>query len=665
MENTERLKSYLKDYCIHNLEQDPKDKTGTKFICPSCGSGKGKSKTPAFSIKADTNKYKCFSCGIAGDIFDLMEYTEHITDKAGQFNKINELYGDNAGSKPFKSPSNTNINKTEGESNQEPNLKPWGIMKYIEQCNKAIKNTSKALEFLKARGIKEETIDKFKLGYDKKNDSLIIPYDNYRYTARPFINKGIKYKMTGNKTPFNIEALEGQKQPIFILESELDVVLIEQLGAKAIGLGGSQNINNLMKQINPENIKAPLILWGDKDQPGEEMEIKLAERLDNINYPYLIVRKEDKREKDITEDYVKAPGETEGVIAKYINEANGVYAEYIAELRKEITKDNTANYIDLMFRGIEERQNIKPIATGFNYFDNVLGGGLYPGLYVIGALSGLGKTTYTLQIADQLSEFNNDVIFFSLEMSREELIAKSLSRLTKQLNRDKHLYKSELGITIGHRYKNYSEQERGAIEQAKSHYKETIGHRLYINEGIGEFGTREIENRIKKHIDITGNNPVVIIDYLQLLTSPFNNSALEKQILDKNILELKRISRKYNIVVWAISSFNRDSYQRKLNTGAFKESGAIEYSSDVVIGLNFLEAEISEPNREGKLQISTGDLYKGTGQGVDNNRKIALKILKNRKGTTGGMIRYDYYPFSNELSEKGEIDHQGNIIRDI
>lgn len=563
----------------------------------------------------------------------------------------------NGGFKPLISPSNTINKDKQGKGKTKANIEPGSELEYIRACVGKLEQSPKLLEFLKARGIEEKTIKRFNLGYDPKIDSLIIPYDEKRYSTNfkpgEYINqRGLE------KALYNFKSIEGHKQPIFILDNELDVILLETLGVKAVGIQGRENAKLFINKISKiKGITAPLIIWISESMK----EAILTEGLDLINYPYATVRQQEKKEIYITEQYIKEPGSIEGLIAEYINEANGIYEEYQEELKQEITKENTANFIDHMFNEIKATENIKPIETGHNYLDNVIGGGLYPGLYVIGALSSLGKTTFMLQMTDQLCEQGNDVLFFSLEMSKQELIGRSISRLTRHLNTDKSLYKSEQGITIGNRYKNYSEAEIKAIEGAKSHYKERIGQRLYINEGIGEFGTKEIEARIDKHIRITGKKPIVIIDYLQLLINSTDKVMADKQATDRNILELKRISRKYNVVIWAISSFNRDSYNRKLNTGAFKESGAIEYSADVVIGLGYLRVEIAETDREGKVKFDISELQNGNGQSdIDLKREIVLKVLKNRKGRSGKLIRYDYYPFNNYILERGLINKSGN-----
>lgn len=98
--------------------------------------------------------------------------------------------------------------------------------------------------------------------------------------------------------------------------------------------------------------------------------------------------------------------------------------------REAYLKTSTAHYLQSFIDGIPESVNTPCISTGFSSLDNVLDGGLYEGLYVIGAISSLGKTTLIAQIADQIAQAGTDVLFFSLEMARNELISKSVSRHT-------------------------------------------------------------------------------------------------------------------------------------------------------------------------------------------------------------------------------------------
>jgi replicative DNA helicase len=115
----------------------------------------------------------------------------------------------------------------------------------------------------------------------------------------------------------------------------------------------------------------------------------------------------------------------------------------------------------------------------------------------------------------------------------------------------------------------------------------------------------------------------------------------DKQNTDKAVLELKRISRDYKIPVIGVCSFNRANYKAAVTFEAFKESGAIEYSSDVVIGLQ-LSGQGSK-----KFDVNAAK--------DKNPRDIELYILKNRNGPTGKRIAYEYYQLFNYFSEKEDL----------
>jgi replicative DNA helicase len=78
---------------------------------------------------------------------------------------------------------------------------------------------------------------------------------------------------------------------------------------------------------------------------------------------------------------------------------------------------------------------------------------------------------------------------------------------------------------------------------------------------------------------------------------------------------------------------------------SFKESGAIEYSSDVLIGL--------------QLEGAGNDSFDATAAKRKNPRDIELVVLKNRNGRVGDKIKYQYYPMFNFFHENGQkIDEE-------
>jgi len=207
--------------------------------------------------------------------------------------------------------------------------------------------------------------------------------------------------------------------------------------------------------------------------------------------------------------------------------------------------------------------------------------------------------------------------------------------------------KTTRGITTGKRYAGYSDKEIALIGNATKEYA-AIGRHLWIKEGIGNVGAEQVREAVKRHISLIGQRPVIVIDYLQIL-APYEIRATDKQNTDKAVLELKRISRDYKIPVIGISSFNRDNYTAPVNMAAFKESGAIEYSSDVLIGLQYTGMDYQEGEADKAREKRIRELIKSNEAAAKEGKgqEIDLKVLKNRNGAKGMSEPLTFYPMFN------------------
>ena len=81
-----------------------------------------------------------------------------------------------------------------------------------------------------------------------------------------------------------------------------------------------------------------------------------------------------------------------------------------------------------------------------------------------------------------------------------------------------------------------------------------------------------------------GVKPVVIVDYLQI-TRPLDNRVSTKDAVDSHVRAFKKLQVENDLIVLLISSLNRSNYLTPVDFEAFKESGGIEYTSDVLWGL--------------------------------------------------------------------------------
>ena len=301
-----------------------------------------------------------------------------------------------------------------------------------------------------------------------------------------------------------------------------------------------------------------------------------------------------------------------------------------------IDKYKACNYLDSFLNG-DTLTEMPYIETKFKQFDAALDGGLYPGLYVLGAISSMGKTSLMLQLADQIAAQKIDVLYFTLEMGAHELIAKSLSRYSfiesGYSDQDAATARS---ITNMHKRALYNNYQIINVEKAEENYYTEVSNNLWYFESLGDIGTNEIRREVEKHQKATGKTPIVFIDYLQIL-KPYNEFWTEKRNTDKAVTELRKLSRDYKMPVFCISSLNRDSYKGDIDLNAFKESGAIEYGSDVLLGLQPPDLEDGSTPKEAKANKKVIEEEKRK-----VNRELEIKILKNRSGSTGQRIRFDY-----------------------
>lgn len=603
---------------------------------------------PSMKYYSDSNKVHCFSCGANYDIFDLIEQDYNITDFNEQIKKACELFGINHTMGEYKKPKATPAQPAEVKSEIKEERED-----YSEYFNSLPLATSNNCSYLTDRGVSDEMIERFKIRYDKffKNlgnkPAIIIPLDKYSYCARntdKTASKSDRFRFSkGEKGIFNIEALRGNK-PVFITEGEIDSIsLIQAVEGKAecIGLGGARNFNKLIKFIkeNKITLKYPLILNFDTDEVGINAVEELANSLESEKIPYICYFVQGGLH-DINEALIKEPAELKANCLEAIKEATN-------EALKSAGVICASACVDDFNAMIRDSVSTSFIPTGFKKLDEVLDGGLFEGLYTVGAVSSLGKTTFCLQIADNIAKAGNDVIIFSLEMSKYELMAKSISRETSERTNIEPYKKTARRIMNYKEYANFSQAELDLIKEATNAYREFSKH-LYIYEGMGNIGAKEVKERIDtlykyKSVEYAeGYKPVVLIDYLQIL-APYSDKLTDKQSVDKNILELKRLSRDYKIPIIIISSLNRASYDKNghikdVSMADFKESGAIEYSSDVLIALQLKLDECQSVEDFNEMKAKT-------------NREIELLLLKNRNGAIGKRLNFSYNTLFNQYRE--------------
>lgn len=580
--------------------------------CPVCGGGH---KTPCFHYNNTDHRVKCFSCNWGGDFIDYLQETEKLS-KNEAIEKIKSLVPE-----LDKIPVKKNPVKENGESQDFTSF-------YLECADRADQ-----CDYLQRRGISVDLQKRFLIGYcpDWKHPNagpnvtgtprVIIPSAFGSYLARdvrsdlPDHLKQYSKMKVGPVHIFNKKILGSDVKTIFIVEGEIDALSVIEVGGQAVGLGSKSNIRKLLEELDTNEKKFIILPDNDENGGGLKSAEDLKTELDGRGLVSMI-----KKFPDMIHDANDFLVRDRQGLQNFIRSAEKEVESLVAGA--EFTEAYTINSIDSFLEEVRSGEN-NGIPTGFKQVDKALDGGIFPGLFIIGAESSLGKSTIVLNMAEQLAENGTDVIYFSLEMSKRELIARGISRQTFILNNMKDCV---LNRTTKQILKGDPDEYSDAVEEYKK-----IAKNLVIYEDQSGIDINDLKAYVENHVKFTGKPPVVILDYLQLI-APIGANDTDKMKMDYTVKGLKQLSQKLNIPVIAISSINREGYGTRVSMKDFKESGAIEFSSDVLLGLNLTVTMTGKPSAEA---------IDGALNAVP--RKMTLEILKNRNGERNKKIPFKYF----------------------
>jgi len=209
---------------------------------------------------------------------------------------------------------------------------------------------------------------------------------------------------------------------------------------------------------------------------------------------------------------------------------------------------------------------------------------------------GVGKTTFSLQIADKIASKNKKVAYVSLEMSEEQIIQKILAKRAR----------------VNSRKIRNGDLQNNEIDKIAIAFGEISELQLSILTKANTIQQIEIEARRMKNRD---KLDLLIIDYLQLVRNAGNFKSREQEVADIS-RTLKLLSLELEIPIIALCQLNRNASRSEPTLADIRESGSIEQDADNVV---FLYQEDEENN------IVTVDLQK---QRAGNTGKTILKFNK-------------------------------------
>lgn len=667
------------------------------FICPICGNGSGKSGTGVKQWDKKPELWTCFKCGRSLSIINwlresmnlsYMEAMRYGAEVLGMTDRYGKTYTQKS-SNNFSFINETSKSTLSIVRNEPPMEELVDYSKYFDEVAEHLMETN----YWRRRGLSLENCQRHKIGYDVKwrhpkasekapyTPRLIIPTSKYSYLAvdvrdRSKMNEvelGYVKMKVGSMRYLNLEVALKQENMI-VVEGEIDALSFIELGYEAVAIGSTSMTEKFAKiliKMQQEWQEIPTIIWAlDNDGAGQEKnkqgnEMLLESGIASIEAPYIYLP-----HKDANECLCNNRVEFEKEIQSYINLARvekskienkgSLSGQMSKDTREDVRMSQTgvqeltgANLVDDMDskkkenytngeylkngiwqQNVEEFKNYKELSTGFRTLDEK--SCIYPGLYVIGAIPGLGKTTFCLQLAYNLAMQEQKILYFTYEQSRFELVSKDIARMSYINNMENSIAKID---AMSARRGGTGESVNKAIERLmKAAENEKIYESDFVEsvDKLCDIVNREVNKKYK---------PIVIVDYLQVIAPPSEGKNFSvKEIVDYSVKKLKTLQRNHKLVVIVVSSFNRQNYLQTVDYESFKESGGIEYTADVLWGLQYAvinDEEFDRGNINEKRKIIKAAK-------LETPRVIELNCLKSRFSSVYSTYfkywsAYDYF----------------------
>ena len=257
---------------------------------------------------------------------------------------------------------------------------------------------------------------------------------------------------------------------------------------------------------------------------------------------------------------------------------------------------------DQLDRMHQNRGQLMGLRTGYTAIDTIMQGLQNSDFIVLAARPSVGKSSFALNIAENVAlREGKSVGVFSLEMSKEQLVLRLLSSVTKI-----NSFNLRSGQVSGVDFDKIA-NALGTLSDAKIFIDDTV------NISVMELRTKARRLKMEQGLDL------LIVDYLQLM-QPGQQSRDGNRVQEVSDISrgLKALARELGIPILALSQLSRQTEAREKGEprlSDLRESGAIEQDADVVIFLY----------RDGERNDDAGV----TGEAINFN------VAKHRNGPTG------------------------------
>ncbi|MFC5448054.1 DnaB-like helicase C-terminal domain-containing protein [Paenibacillus aestuarii] len=460
-----------------------------------------------------------------------------------------------------------------------------------------------AFVYLQKRGIEEETVQLFRIGFeigkigfyinqnqlgDYFENRVIIPICNYEGEIVDLVGRAIDHREPKYKPLYGVDQFLFHYQSLHDSEEVVlcsgifDVLILAQAQMPAVCVPDFA----VFKEVHaPLFLDKRVYICMGNDETGRREASRIESLLrEHAKETYIVHLPETIRDVNDFFIRVKNPAET---FIQLVTET--VEATMLTPVAPDM-KNSTIFLEEYMKR---HRGQAASISTGFAKLDTLLFGGFNHGLYLLAGSGSVGKSMLLKQMADHVAAEQIPVIYVSWDMTSFELWARSIARI--------------LGVAPQQVLGGKVEPDQ--VAEANKAYA-PISKMLWTLECTMDTTLEQVAASIERIEMIVGRVPVIFMDHLQRI--PVQKAIAQPNGLQPQALvayTLKMWSREWNCPIIAATA---------LDSGEGNVPEAVQASADVVMSMR------SNPAGAG-----------GTGTGT--GQEMLIELTKNRNGTLGSF----------------------------
>lgn len=467
--------------------------------------------------------------------------------------------------------------------------------------------TPEALEYLSSRGIKEESVENFRLGFEPAkigfhaanvgmltgyfSNCIVFPIVDQQgkvidLVGRSIDNREPKYRplLGRNDLFFNHPVLD-LAEDIILVRNVFDVLSLAQEQLPALSIPDM----SIFKEHHAAWLKEKRVfICYPNDEAGRRESIRIATILEGVaSEVYIVHLPEGLR--DVNELFCRQPNAIE-IFMELLNIA-------VSEnLKLPVFPDVRSLTVFTEEYAKRQKGIVSGIKTGFKELDEKLIGGLRTGLYLIVGNVSTGKSMFMRQLADQIAAQKVPIAYVSWEMTAYELWCRSMARILQVPPQE---------ILAG-------KIESEKVLQASHAYANTAKN-MWTIEGNLETTLHEMEDLINRIIQSIGKAPVIFIDNFFRITFRDQHGHVVHNNQAMTIYLLHQWSRQWDTAIIISAPLNKNN--------SLEVHPLVEASVDTLI---YYEATPCEDPCASEVD------------------EIKLNLVKNRNGTLGTVnLRFE------------------------